>query len=211
MSASAAGTLRRISLAWLVAAAIMSVAPGCWSKRAPEPRADDSLRVFMGVKSLNTKFQLPAGEDFFSFHVLNFREGKLVDDAICMPSKLASGSSREMALEVLWGEQQGRTVVTMFVSSHDSHGWTRQTGETAGYWRMFNRAGAQTIDPTKPIDHLGYKILAFVQSGMSKTGSTLPFDDAVLQQPYLGAIAVKTYSSQESMDKIVHAERRMRY
>lgn len=209
MSAAALRLLRRAFPCGLMIAFAVVLVPGCGRKAAPTPQVDDSLRVFLGVKSMTAKVQVPAGEDFFTFHVLNFHDGKLVEDAVCMPSKLSSSNAREMTMEVLWGEQRGETVVTMFLSSADSHGWSRQTGNTARYWKMFDRATAQVVNhSTKPVDHLGYKILAFVQSsGAKRTVTTTNFDEAVLNQPYVGAIAVKTYSSQEAMDKIVHADR----
>lgn len=214
MSAAALRLLRRVSPCGLILALAFAL-PGCnWGKAAPTPLVDDSLRVFLGVKSLTAKVQVPAGEDFFTFHVLNFHDGKLVEDAVCMPSKLASNNAREMNMELLWGEQRGETVVTLFLSSADSHGWSRQTGNTARYWKMFDRSTAQIVSTSaKPVDHLGYKVLAFVQSsGTKKTVATTNFDDAVLNQPYVGAIAVKTYTSQELMDKTVHADRGvMRY
>jgi hypothetical protein len=203
MTAAALRPLRRVSRYGLVWVCLLAAIPGCGRSRpAPDPHVDDSLRVFLGVKSLTAKFQIPAGEDFFSFHVLNFQDGKLIDDAICMPSKLAAGNSREMSLELIWGEQRGETVVTLFASSHDSHGWSRQSGRTAEYWRTFDRASAQTVSPSKPVEHLGYKILAFVQSdGSSRKTANLSFDEALQHQPYVGAIAVKTYASQEALDK----------
>jgi hypothetical protein len=215
MTAAALRLLSRVFRYSLAAVCLMAATSGCGrSKPAPDPVVDDSLRVFLGVKSLRAKLQIPAGQDFFSFHVLNFQEGKLVDDAVCMPSKLAVGTSREMALELLWGEQRGEPVVTLFVSSHDSHGWSRQSGRTAAYWRLFDRASIQTVDPAQPVDHLGYKILAFVQSdGSARSAPSLTFDEAVKHQPYVGAIAIKTYASQEAMDKdkLVLSDRRMRY
>jgi len=196
------------------AALLLSFASGCgWSKSAPNPEMDDSLRVFLGIKSLSAKVKVPAGEDYFTFHVLNFHDGKLVDDAVCMPSKLAGSNARDMNMELLWGEQRGETVVTLFLSSADSHGWSRQSGNTAKYWRYFDRANAQTCGGDKPVEHLGYKILAFVQTsdGQRKPASS-NFEEAILQQRYVGAIAVKTFGSQESMDKFVHADRGpMRY
>ena len=73
---------------------------------------------------------------------------------------------------------------------------------------MFDRSSAQTVAATKPVNHLDYKILAFVQGGGSaKKAATTNFNEAVLNQPYVGAIAVKTYSSQELMDKFVHSDR----
>lgn len=210
MSAAALRLLRRVSPCCLMLGLALATLPGCGrSKAAPTPPVDDSLRVFLGVKSLTAKVQVPAGEDFFTFHILNFHEGKLVEDTVCMPSKLAPGNSREMNMELLWGEQRGETVVTMFLSSADSHGWSRQTGATAKYWKMFDRASAQTISAAKPVEHLDYKVLAFVQSSGSakRTVATASFNEAVLNQPYVGAIAVKTYSSQDLMDKVVHAER----
>ncbi len=222
MSAAALRPLRRVSPCCLVLGLALFVAPGCGrSNPAPDPHVDDSLRVFLGVKSLTAKLQIPTGEDFFTFHVLNFQDGKLVDDAVCMPSKLAAGNSREMAMELLWGQpktalQNGDSVVTLFVSSHDSHGWSRQSGRTAEYWRIFDRANAKTVSPAKPVEHLGYKILAYVQAGdPSKQTATANFEDAVLHQPYVGAIAIKTYPTQEALDKdkMLHASRntRVRY
>jgi hypothetical protein len=168
---------------------------------------DDSLRVFLGIKSLSAKVKVPEGEDFFTFHVLNFHEGKLVDNAICMPSKIASGNAREMNMELLWGEQKGETVVTVFLTSADSHGWSRQSGNTARYWRSFDRANAQTVGDDKPVEHLGYRILAYVQAndGQRKPASA-SFEDALQEQRYVGAIAVKTFASQETMDKFVHRD-----
>jgi hypothetical protein len=217
MSAAALRLLRRVSLCCcLMLGVTVAVLPGCSrSQPAPHPQVDDSLRVFLGVKSLTAKLQVPPGEDFFTFHVLNFHDGKLVEDAVCMPSKLSAGNSREMTMELLWGEQRGETVVTLFLSSADSHGWSRQTGNTARFWKMFDRSTAQVVNTqSKPVDHLGYKILAFVQSNGSsrRTPVATNFDEAVLNQPYVGAIAVKTYASQEAMDKFVHADRgTMRY
>jgi hypothetical protein len=201
--AAALRPLMRVLSYGLAASCVLGVLSGCSRSRpAPDPRADDSLRVFMGVKSLTAKLQIPAGEDYFSFHVLNFQDGKLVDDAMCMPSKLVAGNSREMSLELLWGEQRGETVVTLFVSSQDAHGWSRQSGRTAEYWRLFDRASAQTVSPSKPVEHLGYKILAFVQGGGSqRPAASTSFEEAILHQPYVGAIAVKTYASQEALDK----------
>jgi hypothetical protein len=213
MSAAALRLLRRVSPCCLLLSFVLL--PGCGrSKAAPTPPIDDSLRVFLGVKSLSTKVQVPAGEDYFTFHILNFHDGKMVEDTVCMPSKLTGSNSREMNMEVLWGEQRGEPVVTLFLTSADSHGWSRQNGASARYWRTFDRSTAQITNiDGKPIDHLGYKILAFVQSnGSRRTPLTASFDEAILQQPYVGAIAIKTYSNQEAMDKFVQAPRTtMRY
>lgn len=219
MSVANLRPLRREVPRWIVLALLMVGFSGCGrSQPAPDPRIDDSLRIFLGVKSLSAKLQIPTGEDFFTFHVLNFEHGRLVDDAVCMPSKLASGSSREMSMELLWGQPKSSSitsdnVVTLFVSSHDSHGWSRQSGRTAEYWHMFDRSSAQTVNPEKPVEHLGYKILAYVQAGEGiDRVPTTNFEEAVLHQPYVGAIAIKTYSSQEAMDKdkILHASRNSR-
>lgn len=212
MSAAALRLLGRVSPYGLILGLALASLAGCGrSKAAPAPPMDDSLRVFLGVKSLSSKLEVPTGEDYFTFHILNFQEGKLVEDAVCMPSKLSAGNSREMNMELLWGDQRGETVVTMFLSSADSHGWSRQTGNTAAYWKMFDRASAQIVHPTKPVDYLGYKVLAFVQSNGTnkKTVATADFNEAMLNQPYVGAIAIKTYTSQELMDqKLVKAERK---
>lgn len=207
MTADALSFLRRASRYGMWAALSLVFAAGCWgSKPAPTPPMDDSLRVFLGIKSLSAKVKVPEGEDFFTFHVLNFHEGKLVDNAICMPSKIAGGNAREMNMELLWGEQRGETVVTVFLTSADSHGWSRQSGNTAKYWQSFDRANGQTINPAQPVEHLGYKILAFVQSSSGqRKPAAATFEEALLQERYVGAIAVKTYGSQEAMDKVVHA------
>src|SRR5262249_55610771 len=136
MTAAALRALRRVSPCCLVLAlAVLSLA-GCGrSKAAPTPNVDESLRVFLGVKSLTTKVQLPAGQDYFTFHGLNSHEGNPADDAVWMPSNLPAGTAREMTMEVLWGEHRGEPVVTLFLSSADSHGWSRQTGSTAQFWR----------------------------------------------------------------------------
>lgn len=208
MTAAALRLLRRVSPCCCLLGLVLATIPGCQRAPAAAQPMDDSLRVFLGVKSLNAKVQVPAGEDYFTLHILNFHDGKLVEDAVCMPSKVPSGHSREMNMELLWGEQKGETVVTLFLSSPDSHGWSRQSGNTARFWKMFERASAQTISPTKPVDHLGYKILAYVQAnGTKRTVTSTNFDEAVLNQPYVGAIAVKTFGSQETMDKFVHADR----
>ena len=159
MSRAALRPLRRVSPCWLVLGLALFAAPGCGrSQPAPDPRADDSLRVFLGVKSLTAKLQIPQGEDYFSFHVLNFQDGKLVDEAVCMPSKLAAGNSRERAVELLWGQpkselQNAEAVVTLFVSSHDSHGWSRQSAPAVsgrGSCGLVEPNGIEPLTSTMP-------------------------------------------------------------
>ena len=109
MTAAVLSPLRRASRSGMWAAVCLSLLVGCGRSRpAPTPPMDDSLRVFLGIKSMNAKVKMPDGEDFFTFHVLNFHDGKLVDDAVCMPSKLAANNSRELNMELLWGDQPGQ-------------------------------------------------------------------------------------------------------
>lgn len=160
---------------------------------------DKALRDFLNVHSLNTIYEIPAGDTAYQVAVLEFEDGKLSRRGLSSLGKIDESGNRTLNVQLLWGTHEGKFKITLV-----RPGVSAQS--ESDFWRKLDGGWGSCETKSRQDEHAGFVILGFAQSALdNKGGTNTPtygeFRDALTEKKYLGALAVRTFKTFEEAEK----------
>lgn len=161
--------------------------------------ADKGLRGFLGVRSLDANYQLPAGDTAYLVTLLEFEDGKLARRGMSSLGKIDQSGSRILNAQFLWGIHEGKPRVSLVTPGTCGR-------SESDFWRKLDGGWGGCDTNSQRVQHDGFVILGFAQSYLDNKGQTNEvncgdFSLALTSKKYVGALAVKTFKSIEDANK----------
>jgi hypothetical protein len=159
-------------------------------------QTDSALRALLGVKGMDTEYQVPDNEPYYCITTLKFEDGKRVGKGIggslisnCVEDKPLQ--KQRIHLQFLWREESPKAGIF--------NDGTSITFEDS-FWQKLNFA-SNTPPPTS---WEGYTILGFATSNMGQdgqlhNGGTTDFQWELKDKKYVGALVIKTFKTKQEL------------
>lgn len=156
--------------------------------------SDDTLRAFLGVHTMRASYDCPKStqEQEYEVVILECENGGLVRTGTRKRFHMPPESDRKLNVEMVWGLDNGKCRVSFSGSNGScitfpSEFWGKLDGTVA-------EGGLREYE--------GYRILCFAQSSAKNNGTTdtatiLPFNDALKEKKYVGALGVRVVAHGE--------------
>jgi hypothetical protein len=186
-----------VPLALSLAALALAVAAYVKKPEAsPHATEDHALRFFLGINAILANYHLPEDAKYFAVFTLTFADGKLLDKERRAFGETARLERKPFQAEYLWSRKD-RTVALVTFGAYartESDFWMKlDGGVTSGH----------------VVSYEGYTILGWGFSSMEqeggKRGVSPDFLETLRDKKYMGALAIKTFKTQEEYDAFQRA------
>jgi hypothetical protein len=160
-------------------------------------QTDSALRALLGVKGMDTEYQVPSDEPYYCVTTLKFEDGQRVGKgnggslfSNCVEDK--PHQKQRIHLQFVWREENPK------VGIFNDDG-TSITFEDS-FWQKLNLA----FFTTPPTPWEGYTILGFATSNMGQDGQlhnsgTGEFQFELKDKKHVGALVIKTFRTKEGL------------
>lgn len=184
-----------------LSSALLMVCLAACSSRTKNPpehlNMDSALRQFLDVRSILAIAQVPDTDAAYLLTVFEFEDGKLARRGPSSYGKAEMLPGRTLKAQLLWSTA---TPTMCLVGSSMS------AKSTSNLWQKLDGGWASSGSGITNGDYEGFRVLGFAQSDLRRDGgknsSIDPdFRGAVERQKYVGALAIKTFKTQEEASR----------
>jgi hypothetical protein len=183
---------------------VLAGLPGCnkTNKQSDDLIVDNGLRSFLNVHSINTSYEMPAGDTAYLITLLEFEDGKLTRRGLSSLGTVDQPGNRTLKTQLLWGTHEGKFKLTLAEPGQNAE-------SDRDFWRKLDGGWGSCNANTPRDEHDGFVILGFAQSDLDNKGRTNTaiygnFREALTEKKFIGALAVKTFKTFEDAKKENH-------